>query len=422
MDCGEIMPFLSQKETQINHLNIQDPDCIPLHYLLAKDILKELQQFRNEVISNLSECGTITSVKIIDKYDQLKQRVQLKYDSLNNLKDRVYLLFYEKALQAYQQKNETEGDYNLQRSLQYNATFPDAILLKLNILLAKKRFEECLSLLNTLYYEAEMDDEQEKQAIDFTDKFYNKLYHTGDSLVKIEHAAEALELFEILEVFCLDLPAAYCNDDYFHGILRSKSGIYESYIAIAKVAEKRANATIAEHFYQYAQDYLETNPYLEEYEPKGEVIGATEVIGVEEVKEKGEKEKGEEEVVSAVEVPITETLVAEAVEASVTETSVVSAVEAPVTETSVVEAVEVPVTETSVVETVEAPVTETSVAEIKLKYDNMVSQGLALCIREKFTESFKMFSDAKKLEECNCFETDFRVDLMLHELKKFGIK
>jgi len=413
------MPFLSQKETQINHLNIQDPDCIPLHYLLAKDILKELQQFRNEVISNLSECGTITSVKIIDKYDQLKQQVQLKYDSLSSLKDIVYLLFYEKAIQAYQQKNETEGDYNLQRSLQYNATFPDAILLKLNILLAKKRFEECLSLLNTLYYEAEMDDEQEKQAIDFTDKFYNKLYHTGDSLVKIEHAAEALELFEILEVFCLDLPAAYCNDDYFHGILRSKSGIYESYIAIAKVAEKRANATIAEHFYQYAQDYLETNPYLEEYEPKGEVIGVTEVKGVEEVKEKGEeekgeeekgeKEKGEEEVVSAVEAPITETSVAEAVEA-------------PVAETSVAEAVEVPVTETSVVEAVEAPVTETSVAEIKLKYDNMVSQGLALCIREKFTESFKMFSDAKKLEECNCFETDFRVDLMLHELKKFGIK
>jgi hypothetical protein len=397
------MTFLNEKETHVAHLNLHDPDYISFHYLIAKDIVKELEQFRAEVIPNVTACVPVKFSELIDKFDKLKNSAQLKYDSLNSLKDRVYLLFYEKALIEYQQKNEAEGEYNLQRSLQYNTVFPNAILLKLNKLLNKNRFEDCLSLLNTLYYETAMDDEQEQKAIEFTDKFYNKLYNTGDSLVKKEHAAEALELFEILEVFCLNLPAAYCNDDYFHGVLRSKTGIYESYLAIAKAAEKRANITIADHFYQYAQDYLETNPYLKEYEPRPEpfVVESRKEKGEREKgeREKGEREKGEREKV--VEIKVEEVL----------------AVEVPVTETSVAEnktsIEEITLPETSVAETSD---------EIKLKYDQMVSQGLALCIREKFSESYKMFSDAKKLEECKCFDTDFRVDLMLYELSKFGIK
>ena len=56
--------------------------------------------------------------------------------------------------------------------------------------------------------------------------------------------------------------------------------------------------------------------------------------------------------------------------------------------------------------------------ELKEKYDSLVLQALGLCIKEEFTASYEKFLEAKKLEECVCFETDFRVDLMINELKK----
>ena len=373
-DCESITSFLNKKENQIKHLNLYDPDYIPLHYFIAQDIIKELKQFKNEVITNYSECETISFNALLNKFEELNNRVVQKYDSLVYLNANVYLLFYEKAFYEYFIGNVEEGKYLLDRSLQYNPTFPNAVLLKLNKLLDNNFFNESLSLLNTLYYETELDDEQEKQAIEFTDKFYYKLYKTGDSLLKIEHAAEALELFEVLEVFCQNLPTTYCNDDYFHGVLNSKTGIYDSYLAIAKVAEKRGNSQIASRFYQYAQEYLDNNPHLKNYEPKEkEMVESVSPI-VEQISISVEKNEEPESVI---------------VQSS--QNSILSETEINTPHMA-------------------------SPKELKERYDNMVFQALVLCIKEDFSASYKMFLQAKELENCKCFDPDFRVDLMIKEL------
>jgi len=360
-DCEEITSFLNQKEKQIEHLNLHDPDYISLHYLIAQDIIEELKQFRKNVIPFFTKCSTLTFSELIDKYDELVRNVQLKHDSLAWLSENVYLIFYQKALYEYQYNNEEDAKYYLDRSLQYHDTFADAILLKLNKLLDANHYRECLTLLNTLYYESEMEREQEMRAIEFTDKFYDKLYHTGDSLVKMEHAAEALELFEILEIFCTNLPMAYCNDDYYHGVLRSKSGIYESYIAIARVAEKRGNQNIAAHFFEYAQEYLGENPHLNNYEDPN-VPNVAEIKKLDRVEENNHTEKKQ------------------------------------------------------------IALPKMSPKESQERYDRMVLQALALCIKGDFSGANKLFLEAKKLEECNCFSKDFRVDLMLQELSKIKLK
>jgi len=339
--CTQMASFIKEKEKQIERLNLHNPDYIPLHLLVSREIIEALNKFKNEVIPNFIECADFTFSYLINKYDELKNNVEQKHDSLIALNKRVHLLFYQNALVEYQFNNEVDGDYFLQRSLQYNSTFPEAILLKLGRLLDKNRFEECLSLLNTLYYETQLDENQENRAIEFTDNFYDKLYRTGDSLVKAERAAEALELFEILEAFCLNLPTSYCNDDYYHGVLRSKSGILESYLAIAHTAEKRGNKEIAAHFFQYAQEYLEENPHVKNYEYKLEDNYAYK---------------------------------SEDVQAG---------------------------------------------NAIKAKYGQLVVEALSLCKSEKFAESYTLFLEAKKLEDCKCFPVDFRVDLMLRELSNY---
>ena len=402
-DCEKVISFLNEKENKVNHLNLEDPDYIPLHYLMAQDIIKEVEKFRKEVIPNYSECVTLSFSEMINRFDDIKTTLQVKYDSLALLNKKVFQIFYEKALFEYQFNNETDGDYYLQRSLQYNAVFSNAILLKLNKLLDKNLFKESLSLLHTLYYETDLNDEQEKQAIDFTDKFYDKLYQTGDSLLKMDHAAEALELFEILEIFCQNLPTAYCNDDYYHGVLRSQSGIYDSYLAIAKVAEKRGNTKVAAQFYQYAQEYLESKPYLQTYEVKEEE--GVEGVSVVEVVSDVSGVKGVEGVKGVSEIEV------------VSEVSGVKGVEG----VSDVEVVNV-VKEVEDIKVVNIVNEVSNVKELKEKYDTLVLQALALCIQEDFAGSFKLFTEAKVLEGCNCFETDFRVDIMLKELSKFGLK
>ena len=51
------------------------------------------------------------------------------------------------------------------------------------------------------------------------------------------------------------MPSGYCNEDYYQGIIRSREGVYDSYIAIAKEAEKRHNTEMAKKFYRYAEEY-----------------------------------------------------------------------------------------------------------------------------------------------------------------------
>ena len=425
IDCEKIIPFLNQKEIQIIHLNLHDPDYIPLHYLVAQDIVKELAQFKEEVIPYFTGCPDITFNELINKYDALKADAQLLYDSLSGLNKKVYLMFYEKALHEYQFKNEVGGEYFLFRSLQYNEIFPNAILLKLNKLLDKSRFEDCLSLLNTLYYETELDREQEMQAIEFTDQFYDKLYKTGDSLVKIEHAAEALELFEILEIFCHNLPSAYCNDDYYHGLLRSKSGIYESYLSIAEVAEQRGNPKISALFHRYAQEYLDANPPLKNYEhiPIPEKIAPVETPELSQnsiiINRKDAKDFTQSSQNINFEAPPLSDLCEKSLRPLRLDTFQTTSIEVLVEENIILDVENIAITAEKTTSDVENVEPKLSPKEIKEQYDKIVTEALALCISEKFKESYNIFLEAKKLEDCRCFNPDFRVDLMIKELSKF---
>ena len=56
------------------------------------------------------------------------------------------------------------------------------------------------------------------------------------------------------------------------------------------------------------------------------------------------------------------------------------------------------------------------------KYQDLILEGLVMCINEEFEEAYQKFSAAKALESCDCFELDARVDIFLRELKKLDIK
>lgn len=186
---------------------------------------------------------------------RIEYKTQKAYQTLSVQKERVDKLFYDLAKDEISFGDTANALYYLDRSLQYHKTQADALILKARLMLDLKQYNESVSLTHTLYTEAELSEEQETEISDFTIILYSTLYSVGDSLARNGHSADALSVFMALEHFCTNMPSGYCNDDYYRGILRSREGVYESYLSIAREAEKRHNMEMARKFHQYAEEY-----------------------------------------------------------------------------------------------------------------------------------------------------------------------
>ena len=257
---ADSLPALFERwDARLSELDYDDPEIVSLHYLFLQDIRKEM----GKVGAQLNT--TLARNRKSDFYatKQAFQHVQSKAEQLNVIfAERKALVDHEFYLRAVEEMNFRDTNramYNLERTLQYNPLNPDAMLLKCKILLAQKQFQPCVDLIHKVYTQATLTDEQEMAVSDFTLELYDKLYTHGSELVKIGRSAEALEVFLALEHFCNNMPSGYCNDDYYKGILRSREGVYESYLTIAREAEKRGNKEMAKKFYRYAEEYLRRN-------------------------------------------------------------------------------------------------------------------------------------------------------------------
>lgn len=260
IECEKVAASIAKLEAKTAKISTTDPDLISLHYLIVDDIRKELNDFRQANMPQLHLCTEIDFYATKRRCDTLDKRLQLLKDSLSIQRKRVDTLFFTKSIDELHHQDTAMAEYFLDRCLQYNRLEADALILKAKILFNRNDYDESIDVIHLLYNEAPLTREQENELSDFTALFYGRLFTMGDSLVKMGLAAEALEIFQSLETFCHDMPSSYCNDDYYHGIIRSKSGVYESYLTIAQVAWKKKNYDIAYKFLDYAQAYRSENP------------------------------------------------------------------------------------------------------------------------------------------------------------------
>ena len=254
--ADSLMGMFERWDARLSELDYEDPEIVSLHYLFLQDIRKEMGKVEVQLNTTLARS------RKSDFYatKQAFRHVQSKAEQLNVIfTERKALVDHEFYLRAEEEMNFRDTNsamYNLERALQYNPHNPDAMLLKCKILLAQKKFQPCVNLIHQVYTQTELSEKQEMAVSDFTLELYDKLYTHGSDLVKIGRSAEALEVFLALEHFCNNMPSGYCNDDYYKGILLSREGVYESYLSIAREAEKRGNREMAMKFYRYAEEYL----------------------------------------------------------------------------------------------------------------------------------------------------------------------
>lgn len=260
INCEKAAQFVPKIEQKTNRISTTDPELISLHYLFAKDLQDEIAAFREKSMPQLHFCTEIDFYATKKKLDTLEQRIHLLLDTLEIQRKRVDTIFYLMAVDEMNLQDTALADYYLDRGLQFNRLNTDALILKAKILFQQEEYEACIQEIHILYNEAQLNRSQENELSDFTALFYDHLFTTGDSLVRAGLGAEALPVFETLSTFCHDMPSSYCNDDYYHGIIRSKSGVYESYLVIAQVAWDKNNPEIAYKFIDYAQEYLAANP------------------------------------------------------------------------------------------------------------------------------------------------------------------
>ena len=255
IDCQVAEGFTDRIEKQSRVINVEDPELVTLHYIFVTEMLDSVKIFQDEFLPNLHYCPQIDFFATLHQCKALEYKLQGLKDTLEVQRRRVDTLLYLQAVEELNFHDTAMCEYYLDRSLQFNRVQTNALLLRLQLDYAHRNFNECLSTLRILYHEATLNREQENLLSDFNIQFYRELYNAGDALVKAGHEADALVLFETLEIFCHDLPSSYCNDDYYHGIIRSKSGVYESYLTIAKVAWERKHPDLAFKFLDYAKAY-----------------------------------------------------------------------------------------------------------------------------------------------------------------------
>lgn len=259
-DCEKVLPFLSRIENRSAGISTTNPEVINLHYLFVQDMIGDIERFRSEVLPQLHLCPEIDFYQAKRRCDTLEMRLLKLQDTLEVQRERVDTIFYLMAVDEVNHADTALAEYYLDRSLQFNRLQSYSLILKCRLLFSQEMYDDCIEQIHLLYNEAPLTRAQENELSDFTAEFYDHIFTKGDSLVKVGLAAEALDIFQTLETFCHDMPSSYCNDDYYRGIIRSKSGVYESYLTIAQVAWKRKNYDIAYKFLDYANDYREANP------------------------------------------------------------------------------------------------------------------------------------------------------------------
>ena len=439
--CAGVSEKLENWKKRIEIIDISDPDKIPLHYLFVRDVVTELQQFYKEDLPQVVECKNLNFNEIISRYDKLLLQSRFLFDTLEKQKEVIDEIFYQSALEESYFKNWENCYYFVNRSLEYNPLNANSLLLKLELLYQDSIYAECLSHLERLYSKSQLTEEQEKKAMDFTAKFYDKLYSIGDSLVRIDKSAEALEIFQILEVFCLNMPSSYCNDDYYHGIIRSKTGVYESYLEIAKIARERKHYDIEVRFIQYAQEYADAN-----HEVLSQIVtlnpeAVSEISLPAESLDSGKIELESPEMTQKKSVnPVANRTSETLLEAEVlvqnaalnpekentfsqstpiidsTEKTNMDSVSLSQPEVITIES-SVPIVEDRAVtaEPVKSEVDE--LEKLQEQYNQLVELGLEYCRKREYSKGVKVFRQAKDMEQNPQLERDGRVKIMLNALK-----
>ena len=439
--CAGVSEKLENWKKRIEIIDISDPDKIPLHYLFVRDVVTELQQFYKEDLPQVVECKNLNFNEIISRYDKLLLQSRFLFDTLEKQKEVIDEIFYQSALEESYFKNWENCYYFVNRSLEYNPLNANSLLLKLELLYQDSIYAECLSHLERLYSKSQLTEEQEKKAMDFTAKFYDKLYSIGDSLVRIDKSAEALEIFQILEVFCLNMPSSYCNDDYYHGIIRSKTGVYESYLEIAKIARERKHYDIEVRFIQYAQEYADAN-----HEVLSQIVtlnpeAVPEISLPAESLDSGKIELESPEMTQKKSVnPVANRTSETLLESEVlvqnaalnpekentfsqstpiidsTEKTNMDSVSLSQPEVITIES-SVPIVEDRAVTTEPVKSEVDELEKLQEQYNQLVELGLEYCRKREYSKGVKVFRQAKDMEQNPQLERDGRVKIMLNALK-----
>lgn len=255
--CEQTSERLALIEQRFAHLDSQDPEVITLHYYFLQDCINELQNIKDNGDDILFYCPEKNKLKA--KGLQLLSTADSLQDVFAEQIKIVDELFYQKAKIEYIFADNDRAEYYLNRALQFNRHNVDALILKTKLKFEEKDYNECLVLFKELFNQNTLSEAQENEVYNLSSAYYYEIYNLGDSLVKADKGAYAIDLFQLLETFCHEIPSNYCNDDYYHGILRSKQGVYESYIAIARAAHERKNYELEKKFLRYAEEYLKEN-------------------------------------------------------------------------------------------------------------------------------------------------------------------
>ena len=259
-DYYKVIATVSDAIMQLDNMNLNDIDKIPLYNLTlqelgkTKNVISEKQLYYNLSLYDYDPQNFNFLFKAFsEKLDSIKNKISEIFSGLDFYYTRIGIKYFE------------EGDFNmaidnLAKAIQFNPFYIPAQIgiakiniRKGNLFAAADSISKILNVMNP----TPEDKEEIHSTISLLLAAFN---NQGNELLIKEDFNAAVSVFEQAIKFCLSLQLFDCNtENLTTGLTRAKTGIYLSYLKIARKALNNERLEMASSYVKMAKEYKHNN-------------------------------------------------------------------------------------------------------------------------------------------------------------------
>ncbi len=187
--------------------------------------------------------------------ENLADQLQALREGFNRNISYVDSLLYEWALIEYEKGNTSKSKQLWERTLAYNPMHVPAHIALAEMELEEGLQEKAMNRLKSYMGRIKPASVWTDMALDFSSKMFEEQITSAKDLMEDGRYLDALKQLDVLEDFCMEIQLWVCPESLFETIQLAHTGMYNSYLSVARRAYQSANYAFAETYATSAGNY-----------------------------------------------------------------------------------------------------------------------------------------------------------------------
>lgn len=251
--------LIGRWDSIVKKIDLSKTELIPLLDFEMDDILKEVNRFNELNLVqrlNLSEQDPRHIAKRITEINILVgQKQMLLNDYLMHI-DQRYIMDARKSKDS---GNISQAIYLYNKALSYHRYNVTALNELAKLYCEIGRYAESGEFVKTIFSQTYPQDDSYDKCRETGDLLYKRIINQGNDMLVAQSYAQSIRIFENANVFCDSIREPICNGSHHAGIIKAKTGIYNSYLSVINKALKGNLYNIAQNYLSEAHKYQQQN-------------------------------------------------------------------------------------------------------------------------------------------------------------------